>query len=210
MVAAQLVADETVGPVYAINLVFRRHMPEPTTRHAALVQPLLMDMAIHHFDLLRMVLGREPEAVYCYSWQPPGSRFNEPPAAAMVVQFGGGIVVTYQGSWVSTGPTTYWAGDWRMECTQGEIVWTSRAGGDLGAGADRVHLRQLGGKEKAMKLPTLRYTGRAGALGAFAETIDQGKAPAYTSLGSDNVGSLAFMAAAIESTAIGRPVLIAS
>lgn len=206
MTAARLVAEETVGPVYAVNLIFRRHVPEPTVRHAGLVQPLLMDMAIHHFDLLRMVLGREPEVVYCYGWQPPGSKFNEPPSAAMIVQFGDGIVVTYQGSWMSTGPTTHWAGDWRMECTKGEIAWTGRGGGDIGVRADQVHVRKLAGQEESVKMPELHYTGRAGTLGAFAQTITTGKAPDYASLGGDNVGSLRFMAAAIESAAVGRPV----
>lgn len=207
-VAAQLVADQTLGAVYAVNLVFRRHTPEPTARHAALVQPLLMDMAIHHFDLLRMVIGGEPQAVYCYSWQPPASKFNEPPSAAMVVQFGGGVVVTYQGSWVSTGPVTPWAGEWRMECIQGEISWTSRGGANGSVEADWVHVCKPGAEEKSLPLPTLRHTGRAGALAAFAETVVSGKAPAYTSLGRDNVGSLRFMQAAIESAAIGRPVEI--
>jgi predicted dehydrogenase len=208
-VAAQLAADQTLGAVYAVNLVFRRHMPEPTARHAALVQPLLMDMAIHHFDLLRMVIGGEPETVYCYSWQPPASKFTEPPAAAMVVQFGGGVVVTYQGSWVSTGPVTPWAGEWRMECTGGEIRWTSRGGSNGSVEGDWVNVRNSGTEEEKLHpLPTLRHTGRAGALAAFVETVTSGKAPAYTSLGSDNVGSLRFMQAAIESAAVGQPVAI--
>jgi predicted dehydrogenase len=206
--AAKLVKEESAGTVYAVNLVFRRHITEPTARHAALVQPLLMDMTIHHFDLLRMVLGREPLAVYCYSWQPPGSKFSEPPAAAMVVQFEDNIAVTYQGSWVSTGPVTPWAGEWRMECTEGEITWTSRGGANGDTSFDRVELRKLGTREESKKLPKLRHTGRAGSLAIFAETVTSGRAPDYTSLASDNVKSLKFMQAAIESAAVGRPVII--
>jgi predicted dehydrogenase len=208
LVAAQLIADQHVGAVYAVDLVFRRHTPEPTARHAALVQPLLMDMAIHHFDLLRMVLGGEPEAVYCHSWQPPTSKFNDPAAAAMVVQFGGGVVITYQGSWVSTGPVTPWAGEWRMECTQGEILWTSRGGANGSVEGDWVKVRKPGSEAKSVPLPTLRHRGRAGSLATFAQTVTSGKAPDYTSLGRDNVGSLKFMQAAIESAAVGKPVLI--
>jgi predicted dehydrogenase len=208
LVAAQLVADQHVGAVYAVDLVFRRHTPEPTARHAALVHPLLMDMAIHHFDLLRMVLDGEPEAVYCHSWQPPASKFSDPAAAAMVVQFGGGVVITYQGSWVSTGPVTPWAGEWRMECTQGEILWTSRGGVNGSVEADWVKVRKPGAEVKSVPLPTLRHRGRAGSLAAFAKTVTSGKAPDYTSLGRNNVGSLKFMQAAIESAAVGKPVLI--
>ncbi len=126
----------------------------------------------------------------------------------MIVQFDGNIVVTYQGSWVSTGPTTHWAGDWRMECTEGEILWTSRAGTPVKTAGDRVKTRKTGGKEKKMKLPSLPYTGRAGALAAFAQTVTSGKAPDYTSLGRDNIGSLRFMDAAVESAAVGRPVTL--
>lgn len=208
MAAAQLVQEQSMGALYAVNLIFRRYIAEPTARHATLVQPLLMDMTIHHFDLLRMVIGREPRSVYCYSWQPPLSKYSDPPAAAMIVQFDGGVVVTYQGSWVSTGPTTHWAGDWRMECTQGEIIWTSRSGTPVKTDGDWVKTRQTGGTEKKIKLPALRHTGRAGTLAAFAEAVTSGKAPDYASLGHDNLGSLRFMDAAIESAAVGRPVML--
>jgi predicted dehydrogenase len=207
-VAAQFAADQSVGALYAVDLVFRRRIFEPLARHAALVQPLLMDMSIHHFDLLRMVLGREPEAVYCHSWQPPASKFNDPPAAAMVIQFGGGIVVNYQGSWVSTGPVTPWAGEWRMECTEGEILWSSRGGANGSIEGDWVKVRKPDATEKNVSLPTLRHRGRAGSLAAFAKTVTSGKAPDYTSLGRDNIGSLRFMQAAIESAAVGKPVMI--
>jgi predicted dehydrogenase len=206
--AARVIQERRVGAPYAVNLIFRRHISKPTDRHAALVQPLLMDMTIHHFDLLRMVLGGEPLSVYCYSWQPPNSKFSQPPAAAMVVQFEDDIVVTYQGSWVSTGPVTPWAGEWRVECLDGEITWSSRGGVNGSIEFDRVDIRRLGEQEEPVTLPKLRYVGRAGSLGVFAQTVTSGKAPDYASLASDNVGSLKFMQAAIESAAVGKPVMI--
>src|SRR5262249_14687960 len=116
--AAALVRDGTLGAVGAVNIDFRRYANSAPTeghRHYALRQPLLLDMAVHHFDLMRMVLGQEPRQVSCHAWNPPWSKFAEPAAAAATINFDGGMVVSYRGSWVSPSPQTYWAGEWRME-----------------------------------------------------------------------------------------------
>ncbi len=80
LAAARLVQEETLGSVYAVNLIFRRYIPDPPARHAALMQPLLMDMTIHHYDLLRMVLGANPtRSIAIAGSRPPASTTSRPP-----------------------------------------------------------------------------------------------------------------------------------
>jgi predicted dehydrogenase len=204
-VVAALVREATLGPVGAISLDFRRYAnsaPRDGHRHYTIVHPLLMDMAIHHFDLLRMVLAREPREVVCRAWNPPWSNFRDPAAAAATISFDGGVIVSYRGSWVSPGPATLWAGEWRMECERGEIDWTSRA--DFGGDADRVAIRRLGKSARRVALPELPAIDRAGAVAAFANAIVHGETP--ESSGRDNLGSVALMFAMIESAASGLPV----
>src|SRR3954471_17848248 len=159
----ELVRSGSLGEVGAVSVDFRRYAnsawPEGH-RHYTLHHPLLADMSIHHFDMMRYVLGQEPLDVTCHAWNPPWSNFDEPAAAFATITFDGGAVVSYRGSWVSPGPQTAWAGEWRMECAGGEISWTSRD--NAGAGVDRVTVRPLGKRRHRLDLPALSHIDRAG------------------------------------------------
>jgi predicted dehydrogenase len=203
--ATALVREGTLGAVGAVNVDFRRYAnsaPQEGHRHYALRQPLLLDMAIHHFDLMRMVLGQEPRQVNCHAWNPPWSKFAEPAAAVAAVEFEGGALVSYRGSWVSPSPQTHWAGEWHMECEGGEIFWSSRD--NEGTGGDRVTVRLLGKPARRVKLPELSAIDQAGSLAAFAQSIRTGQEP--ESSGRANLGSLALTFAMIESATAGLPV----
>ncbi len=100
---------------------------------------LLVDMSIHHFDLMRMLLGKEPTRIMAQTWNPSWSNFVDAPTGSALISFAGGAVVTYSGSWVSTAPQTNWAGEWHIECEHGEIIATSR-----GEKPDYVAIRPLG------------------------------------------------------------------
>src|SRR5256886_16032529 len=94
------------GDLAAVSIDFRRYSAgraNGRARHHTDEQPLLVDMSIHHFDLLRLLLKREPDRIYCESWNPRWSPFAGPAAAAASIDFGD-IVVSYGGSWVSAAP----------------------------------------------------------------------------------------------------------
>jgi predicted dehydrogenase len=202
-----LIAEHALGPVDSVRIAFRKYAntrPRGTPGHYALPDPLLMDMAIHHFDLLRMVLGQEPQTISCHAWNPPWSNFVEPAAAAATITFDGGAVAQYSGSWASTSTPTLWAGEWTIECADGEIVWTSR--NDRGADEDRVVVRRRGEAARRMALPALPCIDRSGALTAFAHAIQTGQTP--ESSARDNLGSLALSLGAIEAARTGQPQAI--
>ena len=205
--AAALVRGGSLGPVTGASVQFRRYanlQPRAGHRHYHIRQPLLMDMAIHHFDLMRFVLGQEPAAVSCTAWNPPWSNFTEPAAAVAAIQFDGGSVVDYRGSWVSTGPQTAWDGEWQIECEGGLIEWTGRDNDSLAAEAVKVHER--GKRARRVRLPDLPYWDRAGSLAAFAHSIRSGEEPPTS--GRDNLGSLALMFGAIAAAETGAPQVI--
>jgi predicted dehydrogenase len=203
-----LVRAGSLGAVGEVSIDFRRYAngaPREGHRHYTLHHPLLADMAIHHFDLMRAVLGQEPVDIACRAWNPPWSNFEQPPAAVATISFDGGTVVSYRGSWVSPGPQTAWAGEWRMECAGGEIAWTSRD--NRGASVDRVTVRPLGGRPRRLELPRLAHIDRAGSLHAFARAVATGEPP--ESSGRDNLGSLTLMHRAIDAATTGMPVPVA-
>lgn len=207
--AAALVRSGEVGPVGAVTIDFRRYAntaPREGHKHYYIYQPLLADMSIHHFDLMRMILGQEARTVACHAWNPPWSNFEQPSTAVATIVFDGGAVVSYRGSWASPGAQTLWAGEWRIECAKGEIAWTGR--GDTQKLSDeKVTVRKLGSKRpQAVDLVTLPDVDRGGTLQAFVDAIKSGQEPETS--GRDNLHTLALMNAAIEASQTGAPVTV--
>lgn len=205
--AAALVRGGELGPVGAVSLRFRRFANDRPAghKHFSLRHPLLLDMSIHHFDLMRFVLGQEPQTISCHAWNPPWSNFVEPAAASATVVFDGGAVLTYEGSWVSPAPKTLWAGEWQIECAEGVISFTSRD--DMSSpGADALTVRPRGRRPRKVALPALEYWDRAGSTAAFAQAIRSGTQP--PSSGRENLGSIGLTFAAIAAAESGQPQAI--
>jgi predicted dehydrogenase len=202
--AAALIASGELGPVGSVAIDFRRDVTAlDRPRHFQLEHPLLVDMAIHHVDLLRMVLGQEATTISCRAWNPPGSPFAGDAVGTATISLSGGAVASWRGSWISPGEQTPWAGEWRIDCAEGEVRWTGRDDTG-GTSRDSVVVRARNGKERKVALPTVKPHGRAGALAHFANAVRRGT-EAETS-GRDNLGTLALVHAAVASAATGGAV----
>lgn len=204
---ADLVRNGELGRLHGISIDFRRYssfaMSGPSA-HFGYEQPLLVDMSIHHFDLLRMVVGREPVRVSCQTWNPDWSGFAGPPVGVATIAFEDGPVVSYRGSWISAGTITPWGGEWRMDFEKGEVMWTTR--GDESSLADVVIVRPRGGRAKSRSLRRLGLIDRWATLTEFASAVREHREPQCS--GRDNLGSLALAAAAVESAATHVPVRV--
>lgn len=209
--AAELVKKQKLGRLGVVNLDFRKwanKAPAGSHRHYNLKHPLLYDMAIHHFDLMRMVLDQDPVEVYAKATDPPYSRFNSPGAAALIITFSEGTIVSYRGSWVSSGAPTPWSGRWFMECERGEIYWTGRDGGAGVTENDQVEIRELDGEPKPVSLPEFTYVGRQGTLMELVRAIRTGDEPETS--GRRNLLSLALAEAAAKSVESGKPEAVSA
>lgn len=203
---ASLVRESALGQLHEVSIDFRRNSPVGPNgrgRHHFEEQPLLVDMSVHHFDLLRQIINRPPERVYCEAWNPEWTGFGGPSVAVASIAFEGGVTVSYRGSWVSSGPVTPWAGEWRMEFENGEIFWTCR---DDDMAHDMVTVRPRQGEARIITLQIMPRTGAWGTLTEFAEAVDTGRDPETS--GRDNLGTIALIAAAVESAARHVPVVI--
>jgi len=161
--------------------------------------PLLIDMAIHHIDLIRALLGQNIARVTAFSFKPSWSWFQHEPGLKMVLEMEDGTPFSYSGDWTAKGRATSWSGNWRLQCAQGALhmendrvlvsksdTWTQNQT------IEEVPLAELG-------LDSTR-----GTLGSFARWI-QGGEPAQTS-GADNIHSLATVFAAVQSAQQKRSV----
>ena len=196
---ARLVQEGGLGELFEVAIDFRRNdaaPPSPKRRHHTDAQPLLVDMSIHHFDLLRLIVGRAPIAVSCQAWNPAWSGFAGPPVAIASLLFEGDLMVSYRGSWISPGPETAWAGEWSMEFERGQLSWTSR--GEDNKLQDRVTLTPRRGRARAIALPSMAHIDRAGTLAEFAASLRAGREPETS--GRANLGTMELMIAAVQST----------
>ncbi|GCE16111.1 Gfo/Idh/MocA family protein [Tengunoibacter tsumagoiensis] len=210
-VAKHLLEQKIVGEVGTVYIDFRFYanaINDPNHRHYQIWQPLLADMAIHHFDLMRYVLGQEPQTISCVTWNPIGSHFKDAPSASATITFERGTVVSYRGSWVSQARTTAWTGEWQMDCDQGEIFWSDRS--ESPSQDVYLQVQPIWQPRTDVEIPEFDLPKDFhGSLSAFIQAIQSGKQP--SSAGSDNIKSLALTFAAIASaSAHGAPITISS
>jgi predicted dehydrogenase len=85
--------------------------------------PLLVDMAIHPFDVARYLLDADPVSVHADSFNPAWSWFAGDAAASAVFEFASGTRFQYTGSWCSPGHETSWNGHWRASTAAGTALW---------------------------------------------------------------------------------------
>jgi predicted dehydrogenase len=200
--ARRLLHEGALGHLVACYLDFHFYFGMGY-RYFFLEEPLLGDMAIHHFDALRFVLDDEPLEVSCHSWAEPGMPFAGHPAAVATIRFAKGTVVSYRGSWLTRGPATPYGGHWRLDGTRGTIEFTFRGAFEDRETLDRLTLHRPGEPPEAVRLPGMRCKDRTGALDAFARWIREDEPPEGASTATDNLKSLALMYAAIRSARHG-------
>ncbi len=208
VLAAELVASRRFGELRSIAIDFRRCALYGTGhRHFGLPDPLLMDMSIHHFDLLRMITQSEPAQVTARTWRSASSTFADPAAACVTILMRSGVVVSYRGSWISHTPMTSWTGLWSMGFDDAEVAWSGRHDAWSPRPEHTVMLSQKAAAPSPLPVPPLEPLDAAGVLAAFAQAIRTGQEPPLLSTALDNIGTLALALAAVRSAAEGgRPV----
>ncbi len=170
---------------------------------AEMESPLILDMAIHHFDLCRMMTGTDPVAVYAHEFNPAGSWYAGDVAASCIFEMTDGVVFTYRGSWCNPGHHTSWHGDWQFYTDKLGLRY---AGGQAPEALKPASSDQLVKPQQPVAVPAVKmpYPGQHGALREFLKALRTGQAPACEC--HDNIQSLAMVFAAMESSRKGRRV----
>ena len=209
MTAYRLLNERHLGEVLSVDIEFNKYIGE--TPYTDVPDILLVDMAIHHWDMLRMMVPGLPETAAFWTRNPPGSPFLADAAATGMIKFGGGVAATYRGNQLSRDAETNWAGNWRIECEDGVISFISRARGEeRSTKDDRLTVAKAGGSPVDWPLDTVEHFGRAGTLNAFAQAVQGKPVPDFVATATDNQGTIALMAAIVQSSRQGgRPTAVA-
>ena len=158
-----------------------------------MAQPLLVDMAIHQFDLARFLLDAEPVSVYCESWNPPWSWYAGDASAAAVFEMSAGARYVLHGSpGARRGPRR------RGTAPGGCPGRTARRSGT----ATTPPCWRPSGVPGGFTDPGKEI---AGSLAAFTAFLREGRP--FSGEVHENVLSLAMVEAAVESAATGTRVL---
>ena len=176
---------------------FREEMPHP----------LIIDMSIHHFDMMRFFLGSDAKTIQARSWNPPWSWFAGHASASAQIGFANGVQVAYAGSWCSQALETSWNANWRFECERGVLL----------AQDDRVTMQRLlrvGSGEGALvnehaepeEIPLIEMPreGQDYLLQEFYQAATAGKSTATTA--QDNIHTMELVFGVVRACESGQPV----
>ena len=195
----RLIGSGQFGPPDSMSVRFAKAVRFEGSFRLKMDHPLVRDMSIHHFDLMRALTGREPTTVYARTWQPSWSWFDGDPCAAALFEFDGGLEAVYEGSWVSRGRETTWDGYWCVECPQAVLELRG----------ERVHVTpaEHPDTDSEVELDHGPASGQTAVLAEFQQAVAEGREPETS--GRDNLVSMAMSVAVMESSRAHRPVRIA-
>jgi len=159
----------------------------------AMDHPLLLDMAIHQFDMARFLLDADPVSVFCEEYNPSWSWYRGDAGATAVFEMTGGQRFVFSGSWCSPGQETSWNASWRISGEHGTVLWDG----------DSRPVSSLASEAGPGEDPGLEI---AGSLRDFVAAVRTGSTP----MGRvhQNIMSLAMVEAAILSAATGARVSV--
>lgn len=199
-----LVADDVLGRLLGIRISHRRDLRglwvSRRDWRGRLAHPFLLDMAIHHVDMLRQITGREVAEVDARAWKVPDAPFVHEPSVAAVLTLDDGTPVAYEGSWAATTGETSWNGDWELVGERARATWT---GGANDALRGTVTLERYGSPPARVPLPRLPAVDRVGVLHELRRAVAEGRPPECSA--ADNLKSLAVVLALARSVDQARP-----
>jgi predicted dehydrogenase len=192
------VAAGMIGNVEIVEWQFERNLM--THRESQVgwrkdrAEPLLTELSIHHFDLMRYLLDAQPQAMFAKSFNPSWNRAAGNTTASAIIEFSAGIHANYFATSVNRGTDTTWTGNVRLVGSAGAV------------GLRDMHVYHVSedGVAHPLAIPVLKYTAVDYTVDEFVQAIKENRQPA-THI-DDNLVSFSMVGAAIESSNTGAIV----
>jgi predicted dehydrogenase len=193
------IAAGDIGNLQAVKIRFRRHVPDviadPEHSIYALPHSILLDMSVHHFDLLRYMTGQEVSSVLAMEHDTPDNAFKHPSNAICLMRLARNIPVVWDGDWCAgNGLATSWEGEWQFIGSTGRLFWDGNIG-QMHRTSVRIEIPGQPSLELITHEPVQER--RLPVLEHFINSISQGQQPEPSIL--DNRKTLAVVFGSIES-----------
>lgn len=169
---------------------------------------LLLDMAIHTFDMARFLSGADPLTVFCHEWNPRGSWYAHDASASAILEMSEGVVFNFRGSWCATGLPSDFVSSWRIIGTHGTVLWDGKQGFQC-----EIEEGNQGFQRAVRKIEVPdgefgpRAQGHGGVIREFLDAIRGENEPETRA--ADNIKSLAMVLGAVESAQSGARIRLA-
>lgn len=196
---AKLVRSGRLGKVGQVKLDFYKGVDFHGGFRHEMPYPVIIDMAIHHFDLIRYITGLNAVTVSGTAWNPPWSNYKGDCSSSAVFEMNNGARVLYNASWCAKGDFCDWNGNWQIEGEKGTLIYQK---GEIRLlSAPRLYTVK---KEEIVYPLPLKVQGQAHILQDFLRSVSLRKA-APTDV-RDNIHSVAMVFAAVRAMETGRRV----
>jgi predicted dehydrogenase len=92
-----------------------------TFRHE-IPDPLMIDAAVHHFDVFRSLSGADAKTVYAKTWNPPWGEFAGDSTGMVTIEMTNGVKCFYEGAKANASTMNPWTNEYfRAECENGTL-----------------------------------------------------------------------------------------
>ena len=197
---ADLIKKGRIGEIGQVKVDFYKGVGFGGFR-AQMAYPLLVDMSIHHFDLIRFVTGLDAVSVRGQAWNPKWSHFKGDCSSSVCFTMENDARVLYNGSWCAKGDYCDWNGNWQIEGSKGTIRYAKGV-----ATLDQVP-KGYGVKKSAVIPPRkLRRIGQGYVLDNFIKSISKGERPLTDVY--DNIYSVAMVFSAVKAVKSERRITV--
>jgi len=163
--------------------------------------PVVVDMSIHHFDLIRFITKLDPVAVRGEAWNPPWSNYKGNCSSSLVFEMANGARIVYNACWCAKGQFSDWNGNWLIEGNTGSLKYESNS----------IELRRVPELYKVeqtepVELEAPDKGGQDYVLDDFMSSVKAGTRPKTDAF--DNIYSVAMVFAAVKAFETGERVAV--
>jgi predicted dehydrogenase len=206
----RVVRSGVLGRINAIGMRFqgdmRQHMAWSSLFRHRMQDPLLIEGAIHHFDILADLAGARCDTLYASTWKPEWAEYTGHTDAVVSMVFANGVRASYEGSVSNAvGLNTFYKEYIRVDGERGTAILNHR---DVEVFMRQDIWRQQSREGQGQKVPLLTQPKWINhwLIEQFARWRDGG--PPMETRVEENVYASAMVFAAIESQRTGTPVKI--
>ena len=207
----QALQSGKIGQLQAIRILFRQYVPdilEPDHPLFQLQHSILIDMANHHFDLIRFLTGQEFSKVRAFEYKTPDNAFLHPSSALCLLTLENDVSVVWDGDWSRQHPRTSWEGDWEFIGSEARMSWRGEQDNKV---KNRYHpgifIERPRKTQEKIPFAESITDRRVPVLDHFIESIVHGSQPQPSV--SDNLKVLRAVFGSIESCTVGHEIFLA-
>lgn len=174
-----------------------------------MADPLMIEGAVHHLDILADLAGSDCQTIYADTWNPSWGQYAGASNGLVTMRFQNGARAHYEGAKTNAVGLNGWTQEYiRAECEQSTLILSRRELTQYGHDAEKSWSTTVraDGSSAGQNIPLLEQPKWANTwlIEQFVHWLDGGP-PMETEV-EKNLQSVALVFAAIESSRTGQPV----